>query len=50
MKNNVKVQDDSQSLQSCVSGSSSNKCDECSKELEKGTVFCSADCRIHYYH
>lgn len=32
-----------------VSGSNSNKCDECGKELESGTVFCSADCRIHYY-
>lgn len=26
-----------------------NHCEECSKELEKGSVFCSADCRIHYY-
>lgn len=34
-----------------VSGSSAiNRCDECSKELESGTVFCSADCRQHYYH
>jgi len=32
-----------------VSGSNSNKCEECGKELESGTVFCSADCRIHYY-
>ena len=32
-----------------VSGSDSNKCEECGKELESGTVFCSADCRIHYY-
>lgn len=34
-----------------VSGSSAiNRCNECSKELEGGTVFCSADCRQHYYH
>lgn len=34
-----------------VSGSSAvNRCNECSKELESGTVFCSADCRQHYYH
>lgn len=33
-----------------VSGSSANRCNECSKELENGTVFCSADCRQHYYH
>lgn len=26
-----------------------NKCNECNKELESGTVFCCADCRIHYY-
>lgn len=26
-----------------------NKCNECSKELENGTVFCCADCRRHYY-
>lgn len=26
-----------------------NCCEECSKELESGTVFCSADCRRHYY-
>ena len=34
-----------------VSGSSTiNRCNECSKEIESGTVFCSADCRQHYYH
>ena len=34
-----------------VSGSSAvNRCNECSKELESGTMFCSADCRQHYYH
>jgi len=32
-----------------TSSSNTNKCDECGKELEKGTVFCSNDCRIHYY-
>lgn len=26
-----------------------NKCEECGTELGKGMVFCSADCRIHYY-
>lgn len=26
-----------------------NSCNECSKELESGTIFCSVDCRIHYY-
>lgn len=33
-----------------VSISAINKCNECSKELESGTVFCSAGCRHHYYH
>ena len=28
---------------------SSNRCEECSKKFESGTVFCSADCRRHYY-
>lgn len=38
-------------LLGAVSGSSAiNRCNECSKELESGTVFCSADCRQHYYH
>lgn len=32
------------------SGAVKNKCNECSKELENGTVFCSADCRHHYHH
>ena len=33
-----------------VSGSSAvNRCNECSKELEGGRVFCSVDCRQHYY-
>lgn len=32
-----------------VIGSNANKCEECGKELESGTVFCSADCKIHYY-
>jgi len=37
--------------QADVSGSSAvNRCNECSKELEGGTVFCSVDCRQHYYH
>lgn len=27
-----------------------NHCEECNKQLESGTVFCSADCRIHYYN
>ena len=37
--------------QADVSGSNAiNRCNECSKELESGTVFCSADCRQHYYH
>jgi hypothetical protein len=36
--------------QPVVSGSSVvNRCNECSKELEGGTVFCSVDCRQHYY-
>ena len=26
-----------------------NHCEECSKKLESGTVFCSDDCRRHYY-
>jgi len=26
-----------------------NHCEECGKELESGTVFCTADCRRHYY-
>lgn len=26
-----------------------NHCEECSKPLESGTVFCCADCRIHFY-
>lgn len=26
-----------------------NHCEECSRELENGSVFCSADCRIHYH-
>lgn len=34
-----------------VSGSNAvNRCNECEKELESGTVFCSVDCRQHYYH
>jgi len=28
---------------------STNKCNECGKGLENGTVFCSIDCRMHYY-
>lgn len=28
---------------------SKNKCEECSTLLESGTVFCSSDCRRHYY-
>ncbi len=32
------------------SDSNANKCEDCGKELDSGTVFCSADCRIHYYH
>jgi len=37
--------------QFAVSSSSAiNRCNECNKELESGTVFCSADCRQHYYH
>lgn len=28
---------------------SSNRCNECGKEIESGTVFCSPDCRRHYY-
>jgi len=37
--------------QANVSGSSAvNRCNECNKELESGTVFCSVDCRQHYYH
>jgi hypothetical protein len=26
-----------------------NTCNECGKELDSGTVFCSYDCRMHYY-
>lgn len=26
-----------------------NRCNECSKKLERGTVFCSPDCRMHYH-
>lgn len=26
-----------------------NNCNECGKELGTGTVFCSADCRIHFH-
>ena len=26
-----------------------NHCEECGKELENGTVFCTPDCRLHYY-
>lgn len=33
-----------------IGSSAVNKCNECSKELESGTVFCSVDCRQHYYH
>ena len=33
-----------------VNGSNTvNRCNECSKELEGGTVFCSVDCRHHYH-
>ena len=27
-----------------------NHCEECGKELESGTVFCSQNCRMHYYN
>lgn len=27
-----------------------NSCNECGKVLESGTVFCSADCRMHYHN
>ena len=26
-----------------------NHCEECNKKLESGTVFCSDDCKRHYY-
>lgn len=28
---------------------SQNACEECGERLDSGTVFCSADCRMHYY-
>lgn len=55
MKNDAKIEvleeilrliSDSESINS---DSLPNCCEECSKELESGTVFCSADCRRHYY-
>jgi hypothetical protein len=26
-----------------------NHCEECGRTLENGTVFCSHDCRLHYF-